>query len=192
MAVDLSHEHDAHIGHYRWRFVLYAVEKGARRLEAVGRCYSRNGASLTHDRKLKAVDFAGMFLAFGGITIFILGMTWGGGEYAWNSAAVISTLVIGVSVSVCFVLWQWKGPRYPLVPRELRNLFLGATLALTFISSHLQVQDRQWGMPHNGHQWLELCDASLLCAVLLPACVRLLGHQGWRHAITHHAAPDRQ
>lgn len=69
-------------------------------------------------RKLKAVDFGGIFLSFAGMTVFILGMTWGGREYAWNSVQVIVTMVIGVVVSIGFVIWQWKGPRYPLVPRK--------------------------------------------------------------------------
>ncbi|QLI63601.1 Efflux pump dotC [Metarhizium brunneum] len=69
--------------------------------------------------KLKAVDFGGIFLAFAGMTIFILGMTWGGREYSWNSVQVITTMVIGVVVSIGFVLWQWKGPKYPLVPLHI-------------------------------------------------------------------------
>ncbi|KAK8933021.1 Efflux pump dotC [Metarhizium anisopliae] len=69
--------------------------------------------------KLKAVDFGGIFLAFAGMTIFILGMTWGGREYPWNSVQVITTMVIGVVVSIGFVLWQWKGPKYPLVPLHI-------------------------------------------------------------------------
>ncbi|PHH67723.1 hypothetical protein CDD80_570 [Ophiocordyceps camponoti-rufipedis] len=69
--------------------------------------------------KLKAVDFPGILLALAGVTIVILGLTWGGREYAWNSAHVIATLAVGSAVSVAFVLWQWKGPRYPLVPLHM-------------------------------------------------------------------------
>ncbi|KJZ74042.1 hypothetical protein HIM_06491 [Hirsutella minnesotensis 3608] len=69
--------------------------------------------------KLKAVDFGGIFLAFAGMTVFILGLTWGGREYAWNSAHVIATLVVGAAVSAAFIIWQWKGPKYPLVPLHI-------------------------------------------------------------------------
>lgn len=55
------------------------------------------------------------------MTIFILGMTWGGREYSWDSAPVIVTIVVGVVVAVVFVLWEWKGPQYPLVPRMYCN-----------------------------------------------------------------------
>ncbi|RDA82429.1 hypothetical protein CP532_2404 [Ophiocordyceps camponoti-leonardi (nom. inval.)] len=70
-------------------------------------------------RKLKAVDFPGILLALAGVTVVILGLTWGGREYAWNSAHVIATLAVGSAVSVAFVIWQWKGPRYPLVPLHM-------------------------------------------------------------------------
>ncbi|KAH6953154.1 major facilitator superfamily domain-containing protein [Fusarium avenaceum] len=69
--------------------------------------------------KLKAVDFLGIFLAFAGMTIVILGLTWGGQDYAWNSAQVIATLVVGTAVSVAFMMWQWKGPKYPLIPLHI-------------------------------------------------------------------------
>ncbi|KAM5356481.1 hypothetical protein ACJ41O_003127 [Fusarium nematophilum] len=69
--------------------------------------------------KLKAVDFLGIFLALAGMTVFILGLTWGGKEFSWNSAQVIATLAVGSAVSVAFVFWQWKGPRYPLIPLHI-------------------------------------------------------------------------
>ncbi len=46
----------------------------------------------------------------------ILGLTWGGSEYPWKSAPVIASLAAGGVICVAFVIWQWKGPEYPLVP----------------------------------------------------------------------------
>ncbi|KAG8676130.1 hypothetical protein FPOAC1_002127 [Fusarium poae] len=69
--------------------------------------------------KLKAVDFLGIFLALAGMTVVILGLTWGGKEYAWNSTQVISTLTVGTAVCIMFMLWQWKGPKYPLIPLHI-------------------------------------------------------------------------
>ncbi|BCR87150.1 putative MFS drug transporter [Aspergillus chevalieri] len=69
--------------------------------------------------KLKAVDFVGAGLALGGTAVLLLGLNWGGGEYVWNSAHVIATLVVGVAVSIGFVLWQWKGASTPLVPMHI-------------------------------------------------------------------------
>ena len=70
------------------------------------------------NRKIKAVDFIGIFLALAGTIVLMLGLTWGGGQYPWDSAHVIATIIAGFAVCVGFMLWQWKGPRYPLVPRK--------------------------------------------------------------------------
>ncbi|KAL4803994.1 major facilitator superfamily domain-containing protein [Aspergillus unguis] len=69
--------------------------------------------------KLKAVDFVGAGLALGGTAVLLLGLNWGGGEYAWDSAHVIATLVVGFVVSMLFMVWQWKGAAYPLVPMHI-------------------------------------------------------------------------
>lgn len=80
--------------------------------------------------KLKAIDFLGVLLALGATTCLILGLTWAGAQHAWSSPAVIVPLVIGCVVSIAFVLWQWKCPRYPLVPRKSRRC-AAATQPLT-------------------------------------------------------------
>ncbi|ORY61523.1 major facilitator superfamily domain-containing protein [Pseudomassariella vexata] len=69
--------------------------------------------------KFKAIDFIGVVLTLAGVPVFMLGLTWGGSEYPWNSSAVIATLVVGFFLCVVFVLWQWKGPKYPLVPLHI-------------------------------------------------------------------------
>ncbi|KAJ5090566.1 hypothetical protein N7532_009250 [Penicillium argentinense] len=69
--------------------------------------------------KLKAIDFFGAFLALGGTAVLLLGLNWGGGEYAWDSAHVVATLVVGVVISGVFVGWQWKGAKVPLVPMHI-------------------------------------------------------------------------
>ncbi|TWU73683.1 hypothetical protein ED733_004510 [Metarhizium rileyi] len=61
-------------------------------------------------KKLKAVDFFGIFLSFSGMTVFILGMTWGGGEYSWNSAHVIATMskiVNGACLTMAINGWNF-------------------------------------------------------------------------------------
>lgn len=83
--------------------------------------------------KVKAIDFAGVFLALSGATVFILGLIWGGGEHAWNSVHVISTITIGFAVCVCFVLWQWKGATYPLVPMGIFRVKIVNGACLTML-----------------------------------------------------------
>ncbi|PLN76942.1 MFS drug transporter [Aspergillus taichungensis] len=85
--------------------------------------------------KLRAVDFFGAVLALGSTAVFLLGLTWGGGEYAWNSAHVIATLVVGFAVGVGFVLWQWKGAAFPLVPMHIfRSRIVNGACLTMFIN----------------------------------------------------------
>ncbi|PPJ50779.1 hypothetical protein CBER1_07462 [Cercospora berteroae] len=92
--------------------------------------------------KLKAIDFFGAFLALGGTVVLVLGLTWAGSQYAWNSAAVIAPLVVGFCTSAAFVLWQWKGPRYPLVPLHVfkRRIVNGACLTMAINGWNFLVQ----------------------------------------------------
>jgi hypothetical protein len=69
-------------------------------------------------RKLAAIDFFGTLLALAGSALLVLALTWAGGEYAWLSVHVLAPLCVGIIVSVCFVLWQWKGTTVPLVPSK--------------------------------------------------------------------------
>jgi hypothetical protein len=48
-----------------------------------------------------------------------LGLTWGGGEHAWDSAYVLVPLLLGVAIGVLFCLWEWKGTPLPLMPLRL-------------------------------------------------------------------------
>ncbi|KAL4942070.1 hypothetical protein BDV06DRAFT_222489 [Aspergillus oleicola] len=85
--------------------------------------------------KLKAVDFVGAGLALAGTTVLLLGLNWGGGEYPWDSAHVISTLVVGFFVCVAFVLWQWRGAKYPLMPVHIfRSRIVNGACLTMFIN----------------------------------------------------------
>ena len=136
------------------------------------------------------MDFLGIFLALAGMTVVILGLTWGGKDYDWNSTQVITTLVVGTAVSVAFMFWQWKGPKYPLIP--CKNLQSTTIYSLTDISAHIQVKDCQRCMSNHGHQRLELRHASLLHTLILSTRSWLFRHQIGGNDLANHAAPDRQ
>ncbi|KAJ4992365.1 MFS drug transporter [Stagonosporopsis vannaccii] len=70
-------------------------------------------------QKLTAIDFFGVVLALSGSALLVLALTWAGGEYAWGSAHVIATLVLGIVGMLCFLLWQWKGTKVPLVTMDI-------------------------------------------------------------------------
>ena len=57
--------------------------------------------------RLATVDYGGQLLFLWGVGLLVLAFTWAGGTYAWDSAAVLSTLVIGGVLTVAWVVYEW-------------------------------------------------------------------------------------
>ncbi|CAK7234547.1 hypothetical protein SBRCBS47491_008984 [Sporothrix bragantina] len=57
-------------------------------------------------QQLRGLDYIGILLFTGGLFVFLLGLSWGGQGYAWKSAQVISTMVVGGVTLIGFVLWE--------------------------------------------------------------------------------------
>ncbi|KAI2620469.1 trichothecene efflux pump [Hypoxylon sp. NC1633] len=77
---------------------------------------------LLHKRKtkkdlLKQLDYAGIFMWTAGLTLVLMGVSWGGTSYPWNSAATISSIVIGVVLLIAlFVYEAFAKLEYPAIP----------------------------------------------------------------------------
>ncbi|EXJ87481.1 hypothetical protein A1O3_04441 [Capronia epimyces CBS 606.96] len=66
---------------------------------------------------IKEIDYIGVFIWMVGVVLFLLGINWGGSKYPWDSAAVISTLVLGIVGIVSFFVWEANGTaKKPLLP----------------------------------------------------------------------------
>lgn len=63
--------------------------------------------------QVKRMDFIGMFFFTAGLVLFLIGLGWGGNRYPWNSAHVISTVVVG---AVCLIVFVAYG-EYPVIQR---------------------------------------------------------------------------
>ncbi|KIX05619.1 uncharacterized protein Z518_03591 [Rhinocladiella mackenziei CBS 650.93] len=90
---------------------------------------------------VKSLDIGGIFLWAVGAVLFILGMSWGGGLYRWDSAPVISCIVIGAVSFISFFVWEANFPlKAPLVnwsffvstPRKYLFPFAVSTIAGMF------------------------------------------------------------
>ena len=57
--------------------------------------------------RLATVDLGGLLLFITGVTLVILGTTWGGATYPWKSAAVIVSIVLGGVFFFGFFFWQY-------------------------------------------------------------------------------------
>ncbi|KAF1980450.1 MFS general substrate transporter, partial [Bimuria novae-zelandiae CBS 107.79] len=76
-------------------------------------------AKLTLTQKLKQMDWIGALLFLGSTTVFLIGLSWGGVQYAWASVQTLAPITLGLAGVVGFVGWQlWYRPR-SLLPISL-------------------------------------------------------------------------
>jgi hypothetical protein len=80
----------------------------------------------------------GQFFFLFGLGLLVLGLTWGGASYPWHDSRVVTTLVTGSILSVCFIIWQYlmapgkyvsrkfplQRPVLPWVLLSQRNMYL--------------------------------------------------------------------
>jgi hypothetical protein len=90
---------------------------------------------------LTVIDL-GIFLWTAGLTLFLVGVSWGGVIYPWKSAAVISSMVIGVVLLVILGFWEsFATLKYPAIPvkffanRGFISLVCCATVASVSVDS---------------------------------------------------------
>lgn len=58
-------------------------------------------------RRLATLDYGGQALCLAGFALLILALTWAGATYAWDSAAVLVSLVSGVLLTAGFVYYEF-------------------------------------------------------------------------------------
>ncbi|KAI5865780.1 trichothecene efflux pump [Durotheca rogersii] len=77
---------------------------------------------LLHERKtkrelLRKLDYAGIFMWTASLTLLLMGVSWGGTIYPWNSAATISSIVIGGALLVALFTYEaFAKLEYPAIP----------------------------------------------------------------------------
>lgn len=94
---------------WRWCFYLLAMLDAVALLLYVFFYFPPSFKTIEKGRSrlqvLREFDIVGLVLFTGGFFVFLMGITWGGKVYAWKSAEVISTLVVGAVVVILFVVW---------------------------------------------------------------------------------------
>jgi hypothetical protein len=88
---------------WRWIFVLGAISGF---IAAVGTYFfyhppRRIFQDRTKLQVLQELDYVGIFLYAGGVTLVLIALGWAGTQYQWNSAIVIAPLVVGLFVFSC-------------------------------------------------------------------------------------------
>lgn len=102
--------------------------------------------------KLKKIDYLGTVLLSGGLVLLLLGITFGGVDFPWRSAAVICCFVIGGILLIIFTYYNFFVSKIPLLIREVvvvPQIFMCCTCAafnfaffmaeLTYLAVYFQV-----------------------------------------------------
>ncbi|KAF2459974.1 MFS multidrug transporter-like protein [Lineolata rhizophorae] len=68
---------------------------------------------------LRAIDWIGAISIVGGSLMFLLGLEYGGVTFPWDSATVVSLLVVGVAVLIFFFFNEWRLTSHPIMPTRI-------------------------------------------------------------------------
>lgn len=88
-------------------------------------------------RQLRSLDWLGIFLFTAGLTVFLIGLNWGGSVYPWRSGQVLGALLAGIATLAIFCVWEALCKLdYPLMPMRLfRNIKYDAIVACASIGA---------------------------------------------------------
>ncbi|KAI1326474.1 major facilitator superfamily transporter [Xylariaceae sp. FL0255] len=73
----------------------------------------------TLQEKLTRIDWIGLFLFTGSVTIFLIAISWAGTQHPWKSAAVLVPLILGVLGVVISVYYEIHFAQFPFLERSL-------------------------------------------------------------------------
>ncbi|OVF10288.1 putative basic amino acid transporter [Clavispora lusitaniae] len=115
----------AFTSHVSWRWCFYInLPVGGAAFSLFVLVYNPPKAKGSIRQKLKLIDYPGVILLSAGLVVFLLALTFGaGGQYAWNSAAVIACFVVGGVVSIIFFVWNVRFSKHPMLPWEVLRVF---------------------------------------------------------------------
>jgi hypothetical protein len=99
---------------------------------------------LPFEKKPHTVDVAGILAIIGATTLLALSITWGGSTYAWDSATVITMLVVAGVLLLVFGVVEHRFAREPVIPIRLfavrnvavacwANFFLGFCMTGSYV-----------------------------------------------------------
>jgi EmrB/QacA subfamily drug resistance transporter len=113
-----------------WRWIFYVnLPVGAVALVVIWITMPRR-----RDVRPRAIDWAGAGLLALATTSLLLGLVWGGRQYAWSSPQVVGALAFAVAVGVAFALWERRVAE-PILPFDVlhNGIVLSSVLCMAFV-----------------------------------------------------------
>ncbi|KAJ5733693.1 hypothetical protein N7493_002479 [Penicillium malachiteum] len=92
---------------------------------------------------VKELDLIGFALVCPAVVMFLLGLQFGGNEYAWDSSAVIGLIIGGAATFVAFLVWEWHQGDDAMVPLAIlkHRVIWSAAATMFFSLSSILVAD---------------------------------------------------
>ncbi|KAJ5187781.1 Major facilitator superfamily domain general substrate transporter [Penicillium cf. viridicatum] len=92
---------------------------------------------------IKSLDLPGFMLICPAVVMFLLGLQFGGNEYAWDSSVVIGLLVGAGATFVVFLIWEWRQGDNAMVPLAMlkHRVIWSAAMTMFFSLSSVLVAD---------------------------------------------------
>lgn len=85
--------------------------------------------------KLARIDWIGGFLFMSSATSFLIAISWGGTQFAWNSVQTILPLILGVVGLAGTFVWEGYFAKEPFLRHRL---FWGLSPIVTYICGGIQ------------------------------------------------------
>ncbi len=87
------------------------------------------------DTKSRSIDYAGALTLAGTLGTLLLGLVWGGSEYAWNSREILGLFSASAFLAACFVTIEHYA-KEPILPLELfKSRVFTASAMSVFLSA---------------------------------------------------------
>lgn len=105
-------------------------------------------AKLSFTQKLKRTDWVGAFLFVGGMTSFLVGLSWGGIQHPWKSLATLGPIVVGLGTLALFLGWQVYAKEHTLLPM---SIFYNISALAAFYSALINGLIVSFSSPYRSH-----------------------------------------
>lgn len=170
--------------HVSWRWCFY-INLPIGGLAALMLFFNFNPPKVKGNLKehLLSIDYVGTFLISAGLVLIMLALTWGGNAYKWNSAAVVSCLVLGPATLLGFTYWNFFYSKIPILTTEivLNRKIVAASMTAAFSFSSCLVSiaylATYFQVIHNLSAWqsgidilpylLSMTVTSIICGVFI-------------------------
>ncbi|RDW68983.1 uncharacterized protein DSM5745_08743 [Aspergillus mulundensis] len=119
---------------------------------------------------VKRIDFLGIITSSIAVILILIPISGGGSYFDWDSAMVISMLVIGGCSLIAFFLVEWKVASLPMLPVNLfKNKVICALFLQTFLLGAVY-QAYLYYLPlyyQNARGWSPIISAALTCPMMV-------------------------